>query len=102
MIRSIRKPLIVAATTVGVVAGGFGATQASAMPSDAGIQAVSDVTVAAAAADNGSLDGNSVLGSLATIVAAPFMIAGTGSVMGSMFGYCFFLDPNNCMPTFEG
>ncbi|WP_072688052.1 hypothetical protein [Rhodococcus marinonascens] len=79
MIRSIRQPLIVAAT-VGLVAGGFGVTGANAAPSETSIQAVSGVTTAAPVADTGEDDVVPALGSL------EFGSFALGSLVGGALG----------------
>ncbi|AOW91923.1 hypothetical protein BFN03_02335 [Rhodococcus sp. WMMA185] len=79
MIRSIRQPLIVAAT-VGLVGGGFGVTVANAAPSETSIQAVARVTTAAPVADTGEDDELPTLGSL------DFGSFALGSLVGGVLG----------------
>ncbi|WP_072688050.1 hypothetical protein [Rhodococcus marinonascens] len=90
MIRSIRQPLIVAAT-VGLVAGGFGVTGANAAPSETSIQAVSGVTTAAPVADTGEDDVVPALGSLNTFMGG----VAVGSVMVPTVVICLLID---CAP----
>ncbi|RVW06144.1 hypothetical protein [Rhodococcus spongiicola] len=87
MIRSIRRPLIVVAATVGVVAGGFGATQASAAPPEASIQAVSEPTPAADTGSLEALDGYPTLSPLGSVVVPPLLI-GFSALVGSSMIYC--------------
>ncbi|RVW06143.1 hypothetical protein EF834_01390 [Rhodococcus spongiicola] len=89
MIRSIRKPLIVVAATVGLVAGGFGATQASAAPSEPGMEAVSDLTPPPPGTQSlEALVYDPVLGSVVAPVVG--LAAGTAfiSFLSVSLGYC--------------
>ncbi|AOW91924.1 hypothetical protein BFN03_02340 [Rhodococcus sp. WMMA185] len=90
MIRSIRQPLIVAAT-VGLVGGGFGVTVANAAPSENSIQAVARVTTAAPVVDTGEDDEVPIPGSLEWFAAGSF----AGSVGVPTLVICLLFD---CAP----